>query len=462
MFHKLKINKSVSYEVVICGGGVTGFAAAVSAAREGKKTIVIEKNGCLGGVATSGAVQCLLGGINYKDGNYNFVTGGVFKELYYSLRHTDDCVDIYRINRKRSPHAWYAGLSESIIFDNEAMKRLMENIALGSGAEILYFSHIIDVGIENEKINYVLIANKDGITAVYGEVFIDTTGDGDIAYLSGCTTEKGRPEDGLMMPATLIMDLANVDTETVLSYIEKNNSPRFKEEIAVLSKEGIWDFPIEIFISMLLKQPGHHMVNSLRQVGIDGTDASSLTKGMIEGRLENKRLYDIIKEHIPGYENSIIVSMADTIGIRETRRIVGEFKLTLEDLLIGNDFKDIIALSSYCFDLPDPQKPSYQPLEGKKIKKKYAEIPFRCLIPDKITNLIAAGRNISVEREVMGPLRVMGPCIGMGQAAGFAAAIVCESEKEVKRININKLKNKLTDNDCIIREKDVCKVKEII
>lgn len=459
MIHELKINKNISYDVVVCGGGTTGFAAATQAARAGKKAIIIEKNGCLGGVATAGSVKCLLGGIDYEDGIFKFVTGGIFKELYYSLRQTGDCVDIYKINRQRSPHAWYSGLSESIIFDNEAMKRLMENIVLNSGADILYFSHIIDVGIENEEIKYVLIANKDGVTAVNGKVFIDTTGDGDIAFLSGCTTEKGRPEDGLMMPATLIMDLAGVDTETVLSYIQKHNSPRFKEEISALAKDGKWDFPIEIFISMLLNQPGHHMINSLRQVGIDGTDASSLTKGMIEGRADNKRLYDIIKENIPGYNNSIIASMAETIGIRETRRIVGEFKLTLDDLINGKDFEDVIALSSYCFDVPDPKKPSYQPLEGKKIKKKYAEIPYRCMLPDKVGNLIAAGRNISVEREVMGPLRVMGPCIGMGQAAGLAAAVTCDNGIKIQKININNLKNTLIDNDCIIKESDICIVR---
>lgn len=460
MIHELKINKIVNYDVVVCGGGTTGFSAASAAARGGKKTLLIEKNGCLGGVATSGAVQCILGGIDYEDGTYKFVTGGIFKELYYTLRQDGDCVDIYKINRQRNPHAWYAGLSESIIFDNEAMKRLMERIVLNSGADLLYFSRVIDVKIENDDIKYILMANKDGITAVLGKVFIDSTGDGDLAFMSGCTTVKGRFEDGLMMPATLIMDLSNVDTDTVLSYIEKNNSPRFKEEIKELIKNGKWDFPIEIFISMLLNQPGHHMVNSLRQVGIDGTDAASLTKGMIEGRIDNKRLFDIIRENFPGYKNAVIASMAETIGIRESRRIMGKYLLKFEDLIKGKDFKDIIALSSYCFDVPDPQKPSFQPLEGEKIKKKYAEVPYSCMLPDNVNNMIAAGRIISVEREVMGPLRVMGPCIGMGQAAGYAAVIACEHSNKVKKVNINQLKDKLLYNDCIITENDVCKVRE--
>lgn len=459
MIHELKINNSINYDVVICGGGTTGTAAAVAASREGRKTLLIEKNGCLGGAATAGAVQCLLGGIDYENEVYKFVTGGIFKEIYYSLRKSGDCVDIYKINRIRNPHAWFAGLSESIIFDNEAMKRLMENLVIDSGSDLLYFSQIIDVKIKDEKIEYILIANKNGITAVEAKVFIDTTGDGDIAYMSGCTTVKGRFEDGLMMPATLIMSLSNVDTEELLKYIDENNSPRFRDEIKALANEGKWNFPIEIFISMLLNKPGHHMINSLRQVGIDGTDARSLTIGMIEGRRDNKLLYDIIRENFPGYKDSVISYMAETIGIRETRRIAGEYLLTLDDLINGKEFNDIIALSSYCFDVPDPKRPSFQPLEGKIFKKKYAEVPYRCLLPDKVVNLLAAGRNISVEREVMGPLRVMGPCIGMGQAAGLAAAISCETDGNVKKIDIITLKEKLIENECIITEKDVCIVR---
>jgi len=462
MIHELKIDKTIEYDVVVCGGGMTGYAAAVTASEKGQKTLLIEKGGCLGGVATSGAVTCLLGGMDYENGDFRFVTGGLFEEMYYSLRKDGDCVDIYSIDRYRSPHAWYSGLTESIIFDNDAMKRYLDKTLLNSGSDLLYFSCIIDVKTKNNKIDYVLLSNKDGITAVTGKTFIDCTGDGDVAYMSGCSMTKGREEDELMMPATLIMTLENVDTEALLNYIEENNSPRFREKIKALTAKGEWPFPIEIFISMLLNRPGHHMVNSIRQVGIDGTDAKSLTMGMIEGRADNKKLFDIVKENIKPYKDSVISSMAEVIGIRETRRIRGSYTLTLDDLISGSDFDDIIALSSYCFDVPDPKKPSYQPLDGQQIKKQYAEVPYRCMIPDKIENLIVTGRSISIERIVMGPLRVMGPCIGMGQAAGLAASVCIIDKVNAKDVDINKLKKQLREIGCIIDESEVRKVRKDI
>jgi len=204
------------------------------------------------------------------------------------------------------------------------------------------------------------------------------------------------------------------------------------------------------------------MINTIRQVGIDGTDGKSLTEGMIQGRRENKKLFDILTEYFPGYENSNIANTAETLGVRETRRIIGDFILRLEALMNGEVFEDVIALSSYCFDLPDPKKPSFQPLEGEKIKKNYTEIPYRCMLPDKVNNLLVAGRSISVEREVLGPIRVMGPCIGMGQAAGMAASMTTENNMYVKDIVVKHLKKKLIDINCIIDESQICEVRKEI
>ncbi len=462
MIHKLNINNIERYDVVVCGGGMTGFAAAVTSARVGKKTLLIEKGTCLGGVGTAGGVNILLGGIKYGEEKYNFITGGLFKELYYNLRKTDDCVDIYKINRERSPHAWYPGLAESIIFDNEAMKDQLESIAVESGVKIKYMSYIFDVKTNENNIDYILITGKSGNTAVKADVFIDSTGDADIAKMSGCSYVLGRDEDNLMTPATLIMFLEDVDTEKVLEYIEKNKSPRFREKIKSLRQKGEWPFDFDIFISALINKEGYHMVNSIRQVGIDGTDTDSLTEGIIEGRKENKQLFNILKKYFPGYEKAKISSMTETIGIRETRRIIGEFVLTFSALMSGEEFDDIIALSSYCFDLPDPKRPSHQPLEGQKIKKRYTEIPYRCMLPDKIDNLLVAGRSISVEREVLGPIRVMGPCIGMGQAAGAAAAMAADKDSSVKDVDVLQLKEKLKSINCITDESQVCEVRNNI
>ena len=211
-----------------------------------------------------------------------------------------------------------------------------------------------------------------------------------------------------------------------------------------------------------MTKPGYHMINTIRQVGIDGTDGKSLTKGMIQGRRENKQLYDLLTEYFPGFENSNIANTADTIGIRETRRIIGDFVLSLKALMRGEVFEDVIALASYCFDLPDPKKPSLQPLEGERIKKNYTEIPYKCMLPDNINNLLVAGRSISVEREVLGPIRVMGPCIGMGQAAGMAASMAYDNKILINDVAIDKLKKNLSRIDCITDESQICVVRKEI
>jgi len=465
MYHNVKINTSKEYDLVVCGGGFTGVACAYQASLLGLKVALVESKGCLGGVGTSAYVPIMLGGIDYdvKNDKYKFIVGGLFKKIYYDLRKKDGCVNLYNINRKESPHGWHGGLANSIIFDVEKMKILLEEYLINNNVDIMYFSNVVDIKKTNSEIDYVLCTNKSGFHALHAKAFADCTGDGDIAALSNCEFELGRAEDHLMAPASLIMVVGNVDTKVYIDTIKKNNSPRFKEKIKELRKKGIWKFPYDILISIELNKPKVHILNTIRQVGINGVDAKSLTKGMIFGRKENEELLNILKEYFPGFENAYIIQTANMIGIRETRRIVGEYILTMKDLLEGKIFDDTICLSSYYFDLPDPKKPSFQPIDDKKyvIKNKYTQIPYKSMIPRQIDNLICPGRAISVEREVLGPIRVMGPCIGMGQAAGIGAYIMIKDNVSYKNANINEIVDLLKANECIINSEDTIEVEKI-
>jgi hypothetical protein len=169
---------------------------------------------------------------------------------------------------------------------------------------------------------------------------------------------------------------------------------------------------------------------------------------MIEGRADNLKLFDLMKRYFPGFANARIRSIAPVVGIRETRRIVGEYTMTVEDLSTGKVFNDSIAVSSYGWDLPDPHKPSYQPMHNIQ-KPTFTHIPYRCMVPKTVENLIVAGRSISVEREVLGPIRVMAPCMAMGEAAGLAASIAVEKNITFKDVNIKALQRSLDDNGCI-------------
>jgi hypothetical protein len=232
---------------------------------------------------------------------------------------------------------------------------------------------------------------------------------------------KGRDEDGLMTPATLIFHVDNVDQDALAADIYAKDSPRFRELIQDLRAQGVWTFPYEIFISVQLTHKGTLMINTTRITDVDGTDGLSISRGMMQGRREVHRLMAVMRAHFPGFQDARIKLVAPVLGIRETRRIVGDFVLAVADVVEGQDFPDTIGYSGYGWDLPDPRRPSHQPMQGVARKRPYTPIPYRVMVPRPVTNVICPGRAISVERDVLGPLREQAPCYAMGHAAGLAA-----------------------------------------
>ena len=224
---------------------------------------------------------------------------------------------------------------------------------------------------------------------------------------------------------------------------------RFRQIIEKLKESGAWPFPYEIFISVMLMEKDVFMINTIRQVGVDGTLAEDISLATVLGRSENFKLWEIAKKHFPGFENSRIRAIAPSIGIRETRRLSGEYTLSAEDIICGRKFDDSVAVSGYGFDLPHPKKPSYQPHEKTQRKSPFTEIPYRCLLPKEISNLIVAGRCISAERDALGPLRVMGVCIAQGEAAGAALYLALKNKTSFKDVDTEKLKNLLREHGCI-------------
>ncbi len=430
------------YDLVVCGGGMSGVATAVSAARAGVPTLLIERTGCLGGTATNGGVNHFLGGKKYVEtkGALQKCVGGLFDEICNRMVEAGAAIDPHTVDFSLNPHGWLASLGEGPVFDSEYLKRLLEQLCEEAGVKLLYYTDIVDALCSERQINRLVVHNKSGLFSVKGKYFADTTADGDIAFLSGCEVKLGREDDGLMAPSTLEMQVEGVDTKRLSEYIAENKAYRFKKEVEQLRKNGIWDFPVDIFISVQLVKNDVYMINTLRQVGIDGTDGESLTEGTVDGRRQSFRLFEIIKKHIAGFENASIRAIAPVIGIRETRRIVGEYTLTVADLTANRNFKDTVALSGYGWDLPDPKAPSFQPMHGIS-KPEFTPIPYGCLVPKGCDNLIVAGRCISVERDVLGIVREMAPCVAMGQAAGLAAAQAVSALCSFKDINTEKLQS---------------------
>lgn len=448
----MKIIREEAYDFIVCGGGMSGFAAALSAAKKGLSVAIVERTGCLGGTATSAGVNHLLGGrkINEETNEHIRVVGGLFDELTDYLIERGEAIEPNSIDLSFNPFGWYPRMASGIAFDELALKIALDEFCAQSGVRVYFNTMLTDVEMSGQIIQSVIVYNKDGFVRLHAKVFSDCTGDADLCAMSGCNVLKGRESDGCMTPCSLEMHVENIDTKELVTYQNENQSPKLVEIIERLKQEGIWKFPYEIFVAIRMMKEDVFMVNTIRQIMVDGTSEESVSKAIAAGRKENVKLFEIMKAHFPGFKNARIRRVYDYIGVRETRRLVGQYVVTVEDAMAGKKYEDCVAATTYNFDLPDPLKPSYDPMMGdaKKpnVTRKHVviQIPYRSLLPNEVDNLIVAGRCISAEREVLGAIRVMGPCMMMGQAAGTAAALaVRKDEVGFEKVSVEELRNQL-------------------
>lgn len=415
------------YDVVVCGGGPSGINAALAARRAGLRVLVVESQGQLGGTGVSGMVSEWLGGNN----------GGIFEEFATETN-----------ERGISRHSDWGPA-----FDPFAMAAYLDEKMLDDGVDVLLHTQCVQVCVADKRISHVIIFNKSGLQAVEGKAFIDATGDADIAARSGCKVIKGRSEDGLMTPTTLIFHVSNVNEKKLNAHFKKEGD-RLLKQIEEMTAQGEWPFPYNRFITRQLNEEGVWMVNTIRMVGLDGTEGKHVSEGMIRGREEAQKLMTIFRKHVPGYEHARIKAVAPFLGVRETRRISGSYKMTIDDLAKWVDDRtvlpDVIGFSTWGFDLPLPKKPSVNPDPKQKGLPKGKPIPYRVMIPRPIENLICPGRAISVERMLLGSLRVMSPCMAMGQAAGQAATQVVSNGVSFADVDVKTLLKELKHHGILL------------
>ena len=382
------------YDVVVAGGGTAGVAAAIAAARNGADTLLIEKYGFLGGTMTAGLVNPFM---TFHAGNRQIIKG-IFQEIIDHLK------DMGGYDEKTKAS------------ENQAMTLVLDQMVKEAGVRLLLHTYVTDVILTKmNKVRGVEIYNKSGRQVVLGKVTVDATGDGDVAVMAGAPYEKGRKEDGLMQPMTLNFDLAGVDEEKMPSREEINRA--YKEakergEITCPREDVLWFYTV---------RRGIIHFNTTRVVMVDGTKVEDLTRAEIEGRRQMFEIVDWLKRTFKAFKNAYIVRSGVQIGVRETRRIIGEYVLTAEDILKARKFPDPICRGNYPIDIHNPKG------EGTILKfpppGDYYEIPYRCIVPLKVDNLLIGSRCISATHEAYSAVRIMPIVMAIGQAAGTAAGL---------------------------------------
>ena len=411
------------YDVIVAGGGPAGVAAAIAAAESGAKTLLVEATGELGGTGTGGGVSHWLGG-RFADCS-GFVVGGLFRRFAETATAEGFALLPQPERQGYSPFGWDGNphLTAGVPFDRWRMSEFLDRQCLDAGVDLLFFTRLIGCTTREGKITSVTLHNKSGLFDLAAAQFIDATGDADLAAAAGVPFRVGRDSDHRTAPATLEFQVEGVDEAALSGYINEHHANRMLEEIRRLTAQGIWKFPYDRFICVRMPEEGVFLVNTSRLTGVDALDGRSVSDAMVRGRRETFELLALMREHFPGFRNAKLRFIATLPGIRESRRIDGAFTLTVRDLREGTAFDDTIGFCCYGWDLPDPNRPSYQPMTEQNIAiRDLIPLPFRIMQPQKITNLLCPGRAVSVERDVLGPVRVMASCMAMGEAAGVAAA----------------------------------------
>lgn len=443
------VSRTLQTDVLVCGGGPAGVAAAIAASRRGTKTMLVESQGSLGGVATHCLVGVWLG--SYSRDGRDPVIGGLFSEIVERLVAENAAIPARDDVPSGTRHLGYASWhGRSVPFEFEPCKRILEEMVIESGVDVRYFTTAVAPHVEDNCIQGVFLHSKSGMEYVQAAVVIDTTGDADIAYRAGCPVVIGREDDGLTSPTGIILVFMNVDYAAFQKYCLDTGDIRLKHRINELRQQKRWPLPFDGIVCCEMPRRGMYFINGLQQVGINGTSAVDLTRGIIQGRRQASQLTDIMKKYILGFAHAELVQTSPMLGVRDTRRIVGHYHITVDDVIVSRRYNDTIALSGYQWDMSDP-KTMTQEMHKVPIARPYTEIPYHALVPKNITNMIVAGRCLSCDWQTLGVLRIMPACFAMGHAAGLAATLVANHGCSFTEVDTGLLRRMLLDERAILQ-----------
>ncbi|MEK8130418.1 FAD-dependent oxidoreductase [Paenibacillus filicis] len=429
----------VSYtpDVVVVGGGASGVAAAMAAARNGADTLLIEQRGYLGGMGTAALVPAFC---PYSDGEKPIIRGIGLDLLNEMKREAGDAF-----------HRRFKEQLDWVPIDVETLKRVYDQQVLESGAKLLFHTVADQVLLEGDRIRGLVISNKSGRSVVQAKLYIDASGDADLAALAGVPFQTGG-ENGELQPGTMCYVVTGADKARFDQFCkDTGQSQQLDKTIVEAQQNG--DLP-----------EGRKRVSGIAWItdsiagfnfghifGIDGTRAEDLTYAAVEGRKLIDLQIKFLRKYVPGFEQIHLVHSGDQIGIRETRRIAGDYTLVVDDFISMRTFEDDIARNAYFIDIHLANASSTMVIKHLPKGKSHG-VPYRCMLPQGKSNLIVAGRSVSSDRPVQGSLRVMPNCFAMGQAAGTAAAMASVTGGGFREVNIAELQAKLVEQGAWLGE----------
>lgn len=429
-------------DVAVCGGGPAGIAAALGAARAGARTLLIERYGFLGGAPTASFISMFAPG--FFDGG-RFIIGGVFGEIRQRLLQADALIP--------SLH-WEP-------YHGEALKDAALDMLAEAGVEIMLHSLVSGALCEEGHVQACFLETKAGRQAVEARVFIDATGDADLAYLAGALCQEGRDSDGLTQPPSLMYMLVGVDaaeaaakrpggSRTALDGTPYYVATGLEAEIRVAMATGELTIPRD-HVSAVFPVPwlpGVFLVNYSRVLDTKCADPIGLTQAEISGRQQVREGLRFLQRAVPGFGKARLAVTAPQIGIRETRRIVGEYALTGDDISSCRQFSDCIAQGCYGLDIHLPD--SVGSVITAVPRGKHYDLPFRALIPRGLDNVLVAGRCISATHEALSATRVQPICIALGHAAGVGAALAAKTNGRPSQTAITDIQYELRCQGAIL------------
>ena len=410
-------------EVLVAGGGPAGIGAALAAARNGAKTMLVEQYNCIGGMATSGMMSHWCGGT--ESPLLDEITARMLADSSLP-QHGEEC------------GPWS--------ISHESLKKVLLDLLEEAGVKIQLYTMVSGPIMDGTEVKGVILESKSGREAVMAKVVVDASGDGDIAARAGAEYVMGRENDHQCQPVTLMFRIGGVNCSKAIfpcSFESLVDVP--KGEIQALGRKNI-PFPAGHVLLYRTRLPGEVCVNMSNVIGIDGTNASELSKAEIICRRQIEVIIRFLREYAPGYEDCYLVSAAQNVGVRETRHFKGLYTMNEFDIVEAKLFDDWIATRNHFnFDIHSLSGPGLDANGAQqhfKSKGKYS-IPYRACVPEKIDGLLLAGRNISGTHKAHSNYRVMPICLNMGQGVGTAAALAAKEGIKARDIDVKKVQEKL-------------------